>query len=170
MEYLDKLYWAWDEFERKGFAKIEGTGLYLETGEDLIEEQKGWADEDLGKNIEFDPDAYYLCAEGMLPQKVREFNDLLEIEEDNLDFSIGERDAILSNKITLSLEEWYKACEKIAAELEYWKGECYDCDNQLYRSSVMLNGGKVITFELYAEMDENDEMVFGDSVELKRVR
>lgn len=170
MEYLDKLYWAWDEFERKGFAKIEGIGVCLEMGEDLIEEQKGWADEDLGKNIELDPDAYYLCAEGTLPQKVREFNDLLEIEEDNLDFSIGERDAVLSNKITLSLEEWYKACEKIAAELEDWKGECYDCDNQLYRSSVMLNGGKVITFELYAEIDENDEMVFGDSVELKRVR
>ena len=105
MEYLDKLYWAWDEFERKGFAKIEGTGLYLETGEDLIEEQKGWADEDPGKNIEFDPDSYYLCAEGILPQKVRNFNDLLEIEEDNLDFSIGEREVRFYNKAACTLKE-----------------------------------------------------------------
>lgn len=169
MEYLDKLYWAWDEFERKGFAKIEGTGLYLETGEDLIEEQKGWADEDPGKNIEFDPDSYYLCAEGILPQKVRNFNDLLEIEEDNLDFSIGEREVRFYNKAACTLKEWYEACEKIASELEDWKGEDYDDDNKNYIGQINMRGGKVIAFELEAEI-VGDDMIFGDSVELKRVR
>lgn len=171
MNFLDKLYRAWEEYNNKGCAEVEGEGLFLESGKDLIEEQRGWADEDPGKNVEFDPDACYLCTDnGEDPIWIKDFNDLLEIERISLDFSIDGRDICLGDtKDTCTLEELYEAREKIKAEIEDWKGENLDAENNTYSGQVNVGCGKVIAFEMAAEPKE-DKLFFDDMIYLKRVR
>ena len=88
---------------------------------------------------------------------------------DELSLDVDGREVHLVNRDTLTFEEWMRACRKIEIALESWNGNSYDDNNKTYNSQVNLDGGKVVAFEMEANVDE-DGITFGDSVELKRVR
>ena len=177
MNYLNELYLAWmtwrDGNSNVAIASDEGCDQHrrLCTGWVLTEEQEGWSEWNPAKHAEFEEGACYFCATyHEMPQKITSFNELLELERVALDFSIDGRDICFGNtKDTCTLEELYEAREKIKAEIEDWRGEHLDTENNTYSGQVNVGHGKVIAFEMAAELEE-DKLFFDDSIYLKRVR
>lgn len=90
-------------------------------------------------------------------------DDMLQEKEEEYGKSFS-----IQNGNALTVDDWAKAIDLIIESLEDWDGSCFDDTNSEYRDQVYFDG-KTVAFELDAEINDGD-MVFGDYIQLKRVR
>lgn len=96
MIYLEKIVKAWKDYKEErtdaaGFVEIEGSGMFLCSGEALTKDQQSWDEEDSFKNEDFEKKACYLTTDtGDKPVRIDSLEDLLKLEEANIDSLIPE--------------------------------------------------------------------------------
>lgn len=67
---------AFSVADEKSFAEVQD-GVFVQSKESLLLEQKTWGDEDEAKNIDFSLYDYWLvCDDGQDPQGILDLNDL----------------------------------------------------------------------------------------------
>lgn len=96
MTYLEKIVKAWKDYKEgrtdgAGYVDIEGSGMFLCSGEVLTRDQQNWEEEDPYKNEVFEKKACYLTTDtGDEPIRIDSLEDLLKLEECNIDEPIPE--------------------------------------------------------------------------------
>lgn len=78
-------------------------------------------------------------------------------------------DFIFENEKSASSENWEEVKAKVQERLDNWLGEEYHDDAKEYRGEVSL-GGKVFSFSVFALLDDDGCMSFGNVVSIKRVK